>query len=168
MIKQLLFALLSYPVYVLLRICRQVYAASRRRQHLNCTGPSQVTWSLRMRWSVPWRAERRASTGSAVKLLIKEVDKCRYRHPSGLIAFVSLSMQRTGGLFGLNADPFSSEPNSPLSTQMTSQRPLQFAETRLEDVESPPDSVFLPNTVFFPDNMPTTTNTNNNAKFIEE
>ncbi|ROL49181.1 Dihydropyridine-sensitive L-type skeletal muscle calcium channel subunit alpha-1 [Anabarilius grahami] len=76
--------------------------------------------------------------------------------------------RRTGGLFGLNADPFSSEPNSPLSTQMTSQRPLQFAETRLEDVESPPDSVFLPNTVFFPDNMPTTTNTNNNAKFIEE
>lgn len=76
-------------------------------------------------------------------------------------------MQRTGGLFGLHTDPFSSEPNSPLSTQMTSQRPLQFVETHLEDVESPPDSVFLPNIVFFPDNMPAT-NTNNNANFAEE
>uniref|UniRef100_A0A671MIB9 Voltage-dependent L-type calcium channel subunit alpha n=1 Tax=Sinocyclocheilus anshuiensis TaxID=1608454 RepID=A0A671MIB9_9TELE len=73
--------------------------------------------------------------------------------------------RRTGGLFGLNTDPFSSEPSSPLSTQVTSQRPLQFVETRLEDIESPPDSVFLPNTEFFPDNMPTTTNTNNNANF---
>uniref|UniRef100_A0A672LPC8 Voltage-dependent L-type calcium channel subunit alpha n=1 Tax=Sinocyclocheilus grahami TaxID=75366 RepID=A0A672LPC8_SINGR len=76
--------------------------------------------------------------------------------------------RRTGGLFGLNTDPFSSEPSSPLSTQVTSQRPLQFVETRLEDIESPPDSVFLSNTEFFPDNMPTTTNTNNNANFIEE
>ncbi|KTG44879.1 hypothetical protein cypCar_00006943 [Cyprinus carpio] len=76
--------------------------------------------------------------------------------------------RRTGGLFGLHTDPFSSEPSSPLSTQMTSQRPLQFVETRLEDIESPPDSVFLPNTEFFPDNMPTTTNTNNNANFVEE
>uniref|UniRef100_A0A8C1UJX0 Voltage-dependent L-type calcium channel subunit alpha n=1 Tax=Cyprinus carpio TaxID=7962 RepID=A0A8C1UJX0_CYPCA len=76
--------------------------------------------------------------------------------------------RRTGGLFGLHTDPFSSEPSSPLSTQMTSQRPLQFVETRLEDIESPPDSVFLPNTEFFPDNMPTTTNTNNNANFVED
>uniref|UniRef100_A0A672LSP4 Dihydropyridine-sensitive L-type skeletal muscle calcium channel subunit alpha-1 n=1 Tax=Sinocyclocheilus grahami TaxID=75366 RepID=A0A672LSP4_SINGR len=76
--------------------------------------------------------------------------------------------RRTGGLFGLNTDPFSSEPSSPLSTQVTSQRPLQFVETRLEDIESPPDSVFLSNTEFFPDNMPTTTNTNNNANFIED
>uniref|UniRef100_A0A673HL35 Voltage-dependent L-type calcium channel subunit alpha n=1 Tax=Sinocyclocheilus rhinocerous TaxID=307959 RepID=A0A673HL35_9TELE len=72
--------------------------------------------------------------------------------------------RRTGGLFGLNRDPFSSEPSSPLSTQVTSQRPLQFVETRLEDVESPPDSFFLPNSEFFPDNMPAT-NTNNNANF---
>uniref|UniRef100_A0A8C2L4M9 Voltage-dependent L-type calcium channel subunit alpha n=1 Tax=Cyprinus carpio TaxID=7962 RepID=A0A8C2L4M9_CYPCA len=76
--------------------------------------------------------------------------------------------RRTGGLFGLHTDPFSSEPSSPLSTQMTSQRPLQFVETRLEDIESPPDSVFLPNTEFFPDNMPTTSNTNNNANFNPE
>ncbi|XP_042585727.1 dihydropyridine-sensitive L-type skeletal muscle calcium channel subunit alpha-1 isoform X1 [Cyprinus carpio] len=76
--------------------------------------------------------------------------------------------RRTGGLFGLHTDPFSSEPSSPLSTQMTSQRPLQFVETRLEDIESPPDSVFLPNTEFFPDNMPTTSNTNNNANFVED
>uniref|UniRef100_A0A673HNE4 Voltage-dependent L-type calcium channel subunit alpha n=1 Tax=Sinocyclocheilus rhinocerous TaxID=307959 RepID=A0A673HNE4_9TELE len=75
--------------------------------------------------------------------------------------------RRTGGLFGLNRDPFSSEPSSPLSTQVTSQRPLQFVETRLEDVESPPDSFFLPNSEFFPDNMPAT-NTNNNANFSEE
>ncbi|XP_051949885.1 calcium channel, voltage-dependent, L type, alpha 1S subunit, b [Xyrauchen texanus] len=76
--------------------------------------------------------------------------------------------RRTGGLFGINADPFTSEPSSPLSTQMTSQRPLQFTETHLEDVESPPDSVFLTNTEFFPDSMPATTNTNNNANFIED
>uniref|UniRef100_A0A672P9U1 Voltage-dependent L-type calcium channel subunit alpha n=1 Tax=Sinocyclocheilus grahami TaxID=75366 RepID=A0A672P9U1_SINGR len=75
--------------------------------------------------------------------------------------------RRTGGLFGLNRDPFSSEPSSPLSTQVTSQRPLQFVETHLEDVESPPDSVFLPNTEFFPDNMPAT-NTNNNANFTSK
>uniref|UniRef100_A0A673HMF7 Voltage-dependent L-type calcium channel subunit alpha n=2 Tax=Cyprinidae TaxID=7953 RepID=A0A673HMF7_9TELE len=75
--------------------------------------------------------------------------------------------RRTGGLFGLNRDPFSSEPSSPLSTQVTSQRPLQFVETRLEDVESPPDSFFLPNSEFFPDNMPAT-NTNNNANFSED
>ncbi|XP_051508518.1 calcium channel, voltage-dependent, L type, alpha 1S subunit, b [Myxocyprinus asiaticus] len=76
--------------------------------------------------------------------------------------------RRTGGLFGINVDPFASEPSSPLSTQMTNQRPLQFTETHLEDVESPPDSVFLTNTEFFPDNMPATTNTNNNANFIED
>jgi len=121
-----------------------------------------------MRWTVPWREERTASTGSAVKHLLKDIDQCRYRHPSVLTASVSLSMQRTGGLFGINADPFSSEPSSPLSAQMTSHRPLQFAETRPEDIESPPDSVFLPNTEFFPDNMTMKTNTNNNAKFIDE
>ncbi|KAG1973754.1 calcium channel, voltage-dependent, L type, alpha 1S subunit, b [Pimephales promelas] len=76
--------------------------------------------------------------------------------------------RRTGGLFGINADPFSSEPSSPLSAQMTSHRPLQFAETRPEDIESPPDSVFLPITEFFPDNMTMKTNTNNNAKFIDD
>uniref|UniRef100_A0A8B9LAG8 Calcium channel, voltage-dependent, L type, alpha 1S subunit, b n=1 Tax=Astyanax mexicanus TaxID=7994 RepID=A0A8B9LAG8_ASTMX len=69
--------------------------------------------------------------------------------------------RRTGGLFGgLNSDPFSSEPNSPTAAQ-TSNRPLQFSESRPEDVESPPDSVFLPNTEFFPE-TPTRTNTNNN------
>ncbi|XP_036435156.1 calcium channel, voltage-dependent, L type, alpha 1S subunit, b [Colossoma macropomum] len=74
--------------------------------------------------------------------------------------------RRTGGLFGLtNTDPFASEPSSPTSAQ-TSQRPLQLSETRPEDVESPPDSVFLPNAEFFP-TTPTRTNTNNNANFIE-
>ncbi|XP_065103146.1 calcium channel, voltage-dependent, L type, alpha 1S subunit, b [Paramisgurnus dabryanus] len=76
--------------------------------------------------------------------------------------------RRTGGLFGIHVDPFSSEPNSPLSAHMTSQRPLHFAETHPEDIESPPQSVFLHNTEFFPDNMPMTSNTNNNANFIED
>ncbi|XP_073723927.1 calcium channel, voltage-dependent, L type, alpha 1S subunit, b [Misgurnus anguillicaudatus] len=76
--------------------------------------------------------------------------------------------RRTGGLFGIHVDPFASEPNSPLSTHMTSQRPLHFTETHPEDIESPPHSVFLPNTEFFPDNMPMTSNTNNNANFIED
>uniref|UniRef100_A0A8B9LJ98 Calcium channel, voltage-dependent, L type, alpha 1S subunit, b n=1 Tax=Astyanax mexicanus TaxID=7994 RepID=A0A8B9LJ98_ASTMX len=75
--------------------------------------------------------------------------------------------RRTGGLFGgLNSDPFSSEPNSPTAAQ-TSNRPLQFSESRPEDVESPPDSVFLPNTEFFPE-TPTRTNTNNNATNFTE
>uniref|UniRef100_A0A8C9SPC2 Voltage-dependent L-type calcium channel subunit alpha n=1 Tax=Scleropages formosus TaxID=113540 RepID=A0A8C9SPC2_SCLFO len=58
--------------------------------------------------------------------------------------------RRTGGLFGDQIDTFRTEPSSPLPTQVTSQRPLQFTESRPEDVESPPDSVFLPNTEFFP------------------
>uniref|UniRef100_A0A3B1IDU6 Voltage-dependent L-type calcium channel subunit alpha n=1 Tax=Astyanax mexicanus TaxID=7994 RepID=A0A3B1IDU6_ASTMX len=53
--------------------------------------------------------------------------------------------RRTGGLFGgLNSDPFSSEPNSPTAAQ-TSNRPLQFSESRPEDVESPPDSLMCLN-----------------------
>ncbi|TSN76587.1 Dihydropyridine-sensitive L-type skeletal muscle calcium channel subunit alpha-1 [Bagarius yarrelli] len=76
-------------------------------------------------------------------------------------------IQRTGGLFGIHTEPFSSEPSSPASAQ-TSQRPLQFSESRPEDVESPPDSVFLHNTEFFPV-TPTRTNiTNNNANFTED
>ncbi|MCI4380806.1 hypothetical protein PGIGA_G00244170 [Pangasianodon gigas] len=75
--------------------------------------------------------------------------------------------RRTGGLFGTNTDPFSSEPSSPTTAQ-TSQRPLQFSESRPEDVESPPDSVFLHNIEFFPV-TPTRTNiTNNNANFTED
>ncbi|KAI5095068.1 voltage-dependent L-type calcium channel subunit alpha-1S, partial [Silurus meridionalis] len=75
--------------------------------------------------------------------------------------------RRTGGLFGTNADPFSSEPSSPTTAQ-TNQRPLQFSESRPEDVESPPDSVFLHNTEFFPV-TPTRTNiTNNNANFTDD
>ncbi|KAJ8265876.1 hypothetical protein COCON_G00149750 [Conger conger] len=69
--------------------------------------------------------------------------------------------RRTGGLFGDHVDPFSIEPSSPLPTQVTSQRPLQFSDSRPEDIESPPDSVFLPNTEFFP-MVPPKSNTNNN------
>ncbi|KAJ8373277.1 hypothetical protein AAFF_G00266880 [Aldrovandia affinis] len=66
-----------------------------------------------------------------------------------------------GGLFGNHMDPFSLEPSSPVPTQVTSQRPLQFSESRPGDAESPPDSVFLPNTQFFP-TAPPKSNTNNN------
>ncbi|XP_035239389.1 dihydropyridine-sensitive L-type skeletal muscle calcium channel subunit alpha-1-like isoform X1 [Anguilla anguilla] len=69
--------------------------------------------------------------------------------------------RRTGGLFGDHVDPFSLEPSSPLHTQVTSQRPLQISDSRPEDIESPPDSVFLPNTEFFP-MTPPKSNTNNN------
>ena len=93
-------------------------------------------------------------------------DNIVFRVPLMIISSLSMTRQRTGGLFGLtNTDPFASEPSSPTSAQ-TSQRPLQFSETRPEDVESPPDSVFLPNTEFFP-TTPTRTNTNNNANFTE-
>ncbi|XP_026871796.2 calcium channel, voltage-dependent, L type, alpha 1S subunit, b [Electrophorus electricus] len=75
--------------------------------------------------------------------------------------------RRTGGLFGTNVDPFVAEPSGPMPVQ-TKQRPLQFLEACPEDVESPPDSVFLPNADFFPP-TPTRTNiTNNNANFREE
>ncbi|KAL4645856.1 dihydropyridine-sensitive L-type skeletal muscle calcium channel subunit alpha-1-like [Arapaima gigas] len=70
--------------------------------------------------------------------------------------------RRTGGLFGDQADIFRTETSSPVPAQVTSQRPLQFAEGRSEDVESPPDSVFLPNAEFFP-MVPMNTNTSNNA-----
>ncbi|KAM9476166.1 calcium channel, voltage-dependent, L type, alpha 1S subunit, b [Clarias gariepinus] len=75
--------------------------------------------------------------------------------------------RRTGGLFGTNPDPFSSEPSSPTTAQ-TSQRPLQFSESRPEDVESPPDSVFLPNPEFFPETPTRANMTNNNANFTDD
>uniref|UniRef100_A0A4W4FWJ6 Voltage-dependent L-type calcium channel subunit alpha n=1 Tax=Electrophorus electricus TaxID=8005 RepID=A0A4W4FWJ6_ELEEL len=68
--------------------------------------------------------------------------------------------RRTGGLFGTNVDPFVAEPSGPMPVQ-TKQRPLQFLEACPEDVESPPDSVFLPNADFFPP-TPTRTNITNN------
>ncbi|KAG7472530.1 hypothetical protein MATL_G00109830 [Megalops atlanticus] len=73
--------------------------------------------------------------------------------------------RRTGGLFGNHVDPFHMEPSSPLPTQVTSQRPLQFSEARPEDVESPPDSVFLQNTEFFPPEPPKSNTNNNNFNF---
>ncbi|XP_062855053.1 calcium channel, voltage-dependent, L type, alpha 1S subunit, b [Trichomycterus rosablanca] len=75
--------------------------------------------------------------------------------------------RRTGGLFGTNVDPFSSEPNSPTTAQ-TSQRPLQFSETRPEEMESPPNSVFIHNAEFFPRIPPRTNATNNNANFSDD
>ncbi|KAK1152751.1 voltage-dependent L-type calcium channel subunit alpha-1S-like [Acipenser oxyrinchus oxyrinchus] len=70
--------------------------------------------------------------------------------------------RRQGGLFGNHVEHFPMERSSPMPTHVTSQRPLQFAETRFNDVESPPDSVFMPNeVVFFPPVAPG--NANNNA-----
>ncbi|KAG2468021.1 voltage-dependent L-type calcium channel subunit alpha-1S-like isoform X1 [Polypterus senegalus] len=71
--------------------------------------------------------------------------------------------RRSGGLFGNHIDHFPMERSSPMPSHVTSQRPLQFADTRNEDIESPPDSAFLHNEIeFFPlqDNVK---NTNNNA-----
>ncbi|MBN3303349.1 CAC1S protein, partial [Amia calva] len=67
---------------------------------------------------------------------------------------------RVGGLFGNHVDHFPMERSTPLPTHMTSQRPLQLADNRPEDLESPPDSVFLQNTEFFPQGN--TNNANNN------
>ncbi|MGH0186555.1 UNVERIFIED_CONTAM: hypothetical protein FKN15_022313 [Acipenser sinensis] len=70
--------------------------------------------------------------------------------------------RRQGGLFGNHVEHFPMERSSPMPAHVTSQRPLQFAETRFDDVESPPDSVFMPNeVVFFPPVAPG--NANNNA-----
>ncbi|XP_041084014.1 voltage-dependent L-type calcium channel subunit alpha-1S-like isoform X1 [Polyodon spathula] len=70
--------------------------------------------------------------------------------------------RRQGGLFGNHVEHFPMERSSPMPAHVTSQRPLQFAETRFDDVESPPDSVFMPNeVVFFPPVAPG--NSNNNA-----
>ncbi|XP_066559414.1 voltage-dependent L-type calcium channel subunit alpha-1S isoform X2 [Amia ocellicauda] len=68
--------------------------------------------------------------------------------------------RRAGGLFGNHVDHFPMERSTPLPTHMTSQRPLQLADNRPEDLESPPDSVFLQNTEFFPQGN--TNNANNN------
>nr|XP_015197992.1 PREDICTED: voltage-dependent L-type calcium channel subunit alpha-1S isoform X1 [Lepisosteus oculatus] len=73
--------------------------------------------------------------------------------------------RRSGGLFGNHVDHFPLERSSPLPTNVTSHRPLQLADNRPEDIESPPDSVFLPNTEFFPQGNTNNanSNTNNNA-----
>uniref|UniRef100_A0A674E1Z8 Voltage-dependent L-type calcium channel subunit alpha n=1 Tax=Salmo trutta TaxID=8032 RepID=A0A674E1Z8_SALTR len=72
--------------------------------------------------------------------------------------------RRQGGLFGDYSDPFSTETSSVLPSHMASQRPLQLSENHPEEAESPlsrSDSVFLPNTEFFP-LTPTKYNSNNN------
>uniref|UniRef100_A0A8C7HVG7 Voltage-dependent L-type calcium channel subunit alpha n=1 Tax=Oncorhynchus kisutch TaxID=8019 RepID=A0A8C7HVG7_ONCKI len=61
--------------------------------------------------------------------------------------------RRQGGLFGDYSDPFSTETSSVSPSHMASQRPLQLSENRPEEAELPlsrSDSVFLPNTEFFP------------------
>nr|XP_029478765.1 dihydropyridine-sensitive L-type skeletal muscle calcium channel subunit alpha-1-like isoform X1 [Oncorhynchus nerka] len=73
--------------------------------------------------------------------------------------------RRQGGLFGDYSDPFSTETSSVSPSHMASQRPLQLSENRPEEAELPlsrSDSVFLPNTEFFP-LTPTIHNSNNNA-----
>uniref|UniRef100_A0A4W5KEY7 Voltage-dependent L-type calcium channel subunit alpha n=1 Tax=Hucho hucho TaxID=62062 RepID=A0A4W5KEY7_9TELE len=75
--------------------------------------------------------------------------------------------RRQGGLFG-DSDPFSTETSSVLTSHMASQRPLQLSENRPEEAESPlsrSDSVFLPNTEFFP-MTPTKHNSNNNVLVV--
>uniref|UniRef100_A0A8C7RDR8 Voltage-dependent L-type calcium channel subunit alpha n=1 Tax=Oncorhynchus mykiss TaxID=8022 RepID=A0A8C7RDR8_ONCMY len=72
--------------------------------------------------------------------------------------------RRQGGLFGDYSDPFSTETSSVSPSHMASQRPLQLSENRPEEAELPlsrSDSVFLPNTEFFP-LTPTKHNSNNN------
>ncbi|KAG9353088.1 hypothetical protein JZ751_017664 [Albula glossodonta] len=69
--------------------------------------------------------------------------------------------RRSGGLFGNHVDPFTMERSTPLPTHVTSQRPLQLSDNRAGDTELSPDSVFLPNTEFFPA-TPTKTNANAN------
>lgn len=73
--------------------------------------------------------------------------------------------QRSGGLFGNHVDPFALERNTPLPTQVTSHRPLQISDHRVEEGDLSPDSLFLHSPQFFP-RMPkkanTTTNNNNN------
>uniref|UniRef100_A0A6Q2YG74 Voltage-dependent L-type calcium channel subunit alpha n=1 Tax=Esox lucius TaxID=8010 RepID=A0A6Q2YG74_ESOLU len=76
--------------------------------------------------------------------------------------------RRHGGLFGDTTNLFSTETSSPAPSQVTRQRPLKFSESsqEAESPVSPSDSVFLPNTEFFPE-TPTKDNINNNAFFFE-
>uniref|UniRef100_A0AAY5K984 Voltage-dependent L-type calcium channel subunit alpha n=1 Tax=Esox lucius TaxID=8010 RepID=A0AAY5K984_ESOLU len=71
--------------------------------------------------------------------------------------------RRHGGLFGDTTNLFSTETSSPAPSQVTRQRPLKFSESsqEAESPVSPSDSVFLPNTEFFPE-TPTKDNINNN------
>uniref|UniRef100_A0A8C7HUA3 Voltage-dependent L-type calcium channel subunit alpha n=1 Tax=Oncorhynchus kisutch TaxID=8019 RepID=A0A8C7HUA3_ONCKI len=76
--------------------------------------------------------------------------------------------RRQGGLFGDYSDPFSTETSSVSPSHMASQRPLQLSENRPEEAELPlsrSDSVFLPNTEFFP-LTPTIHNSNNNVLVV--
>ncbi|KAJ8260254.1 hypothetical protein GJAV_G00178840 [Gymnothorax javanicus] len=77
--------------------------------------------------------------------------------------------RRSGGLFGNHVDPFGMERSIPLSTHVTSQRPLKLSENQHGDAEFSSDSVFHANTEFFP-STPAKTNSNNNASawFSEE
>uniref|UniRef100_A0A3P8ZSX9 Voltage-dependent L-type calcium channel subunit alpha n=1 Tax=Esox lucius TaxID=8010 RepID=A0A3P8ZSX9_ESOLU len=75
--------------------------------------------------------------------------------------------RRHGGLFGDTTNLFSTETSSPAPSQVTRQRPLKFSESsqEAESPVSPSDSVFLPNTEFFPE-TPTKDNINNNATCV--
>ncbi|KAI4890866.1 hypothetical protein NFI96_023735 [Prochilodus magdalenae] len=60
--------------------------------------------------------------------------------------------RRAGGLFGNHVDPFSLQRGTPLPTQVTSQRPLQVADSRTEEAEVSPSYLSYANNY----------NTNNN------
>uniref|UniRef100_A0A8B9J6P3 Voltage-dependent L-type calcium channel subunit alpha n=1 Tax=Astyanax mexicanus TaxID=7994 RepID=A0A8B9J6P3_ASTMX len=61
--------------------------------------------------------------------------------------------RRAGGLFGNHVDPFSLQRGTPLPTQVTSQRPLQLADSRTDEAESSPSYLSYANNY----------NTNNNT-----
>uniref|UniRef100_A0A3B1JZ98 Voltage-dependent L-type calcium channel subunit alpha n=1 Tax=Astyanax mexicanus TaxID=7994 RepID=A0A3B1JZ98_ASTMX len=61
--------------------------------------------------------------------------------------------RRDGGLFGNHVDPFSLQRGTPLPTQVTSQRPLQLADSRTDEAESSPSYLSYANNY----------NTNNNT-----
>ncbi|XP_072521967.1 calcium channel, voltage-dependent, L type, alpha 1S subunit, a isoform X2 [Salminus brasiliensis] len=61
--------------------------------------------------------------------------------------------RRAGGLFGNHVDPFSLQRGTPLPTQVTSQRPLQLADSRTDEAEASPSYISYTNNY----------NTNNNT-----
>lgn len=62
-------------------------------------------------------------------------------HGTRISPLSSSVQQRAGGLFGNHVDPFTMERGTPMPTQVTSQRPLQIADSRADENEASPSYV---------------------------
>lgn len=120
---------------IYLIVFRRVSGALRKKPLLNCSGRSLEIFSMTRTWTEPWmKPRRRGSTGWVEKDL-----SLTYNQLYPLLC-LTLCVQRAGGLFGNHVNPFSMERGTPMPTQVTSQRPLQIADSRAEQTDASPGS----------------------------